>query len=120
MQTLTREQKKMALAPFMDDDVRDDLWGTSMAHLCAIADTLLHVCADPSEWGYRSPSGSSVPDVLECQQETNHEEDCDCDYAQIGYVAFLDAGDLGISMLRYAGNVISRVTRREERAGRSY
>ena len=119
MQTLTREQKKMALAPFMADDWKYDTWGSGMAHMFAIADTLLHVCAVPDDWEYRSAFGSRVSDVLECQRETDH-DDCQCDWNQVIYVSFLDAGELGISMLRHAGNVISRVTRREERAGRSY
>lgn len=126
MATLTREQKKMALTPFATaDDVKHDPFGVGMAHLFAIADTLSHVDSVPGEWEYRQGMGGDhVQDVIDCGARKNPQGwahfDCDCEYAQIEYVSWLDAGELGIEMLTYAGNVINYVVDREQRAGRDY
>jgi len=117
--TLTREQKKMALRPFATaDDVKYDLWGTGMAHLFAIADTLYEVAEVPSEWGFKPGlgSGSTVQEIIDCGEH----DDCQCDWAQVQYVPFIDAGELGIEMLTYAGNVINYLVDRERAAGRDY
>ena len=122
METLTREQKRMALADFRSDDIgpKGDPWGTGMSHMFAIADTLSYADSVPHTWEYRQGiSGDHVQGVIDCGQETEH-EDCQCDYQQIGYVPYLDAGELGLSMLTYAGNVINRYLDWVKRAGRDY
>lgn len=116
---LTKEQKKMALSPFAADDDYDR-WGTGMNHMFAIADTLDHVAPYkmPSEWQFsHGASGRDcVQDILDCPDHNG----CQCDWPQAEYVSFLDAGELGIAMLVYAGTIINYLLDREKAAGRDY
>jgi hypothetical protein len=121
METLTREQKRMALAGFRMDDIgpNGDPWGTGMSHMLAIADTLSHVDDVPWHWGFsHGMHDGCLERIIECGQETQH-DDCQCDWTQVGYVNFID-GEIGIRMLAYAGNVINRYLDWVRRAGRDY
>ncbi len=116
--TLTREQKRMALAE-VRIDMDSDLWGTTLAHLHGIADVLYHVADTPDHWVYLHPSGRDcVQEMVDCHAETGH-NDCQCSYPDLAYVPFCD-GEIGIQMLTYAGNVLTRYAKVLKRAERDY
>lgn len=104
--TLTREQKRMALDLVRLEAGDDDVWGLAMSHMFAVSEVLYHAGAD-LPWSFRD--GARCPGPIESQQWPDAE-----------YVPFLDAGELGIEMLTYAGRVLDRYSRWIERAGKSY
>ena len=125
---LTREQKRKALEIARQDDW-DDPWGTAMSHAFAISDTLYHAEADiPGQWGYRhgmfqhDPVADWHPYDQPCplNHSTDYPDECNCQYPDREYVPFLDAGEFGIELLTYAGNVLDRYCGFVKRAGKDY
>lgn len=138
-QTLTREQKRHAMSIVRMDDW-DEPWGTAKAHMFAVCDTLYHADADdliPYVWHYRHGPGceGAIP-AMNAYAEFVREHPAEAEgtacvehdrcyppsveWPDEEYVPFLDAGELGIDMLLYAGCVLFRYLDRLERAGKSY
>ena len=129
METLTREQRRYALRPAREEYqyTSGDEWGFALTHWHGIADALYHADADiPTEWRYRhgACAGALATYHMECDPcpmaSPNYPDDCQCTSPDREYVAYLDAGELGIEMLTYAGRVLDRYAARLERAGKDY
>lgn len=119
-ETLTRDMKRQALS-LVRMDMDDDPWGTGMTHFFDIADTIHHVREAPPAWQYRNPWLSRVSEIIECGNDTGHNpETCRCSWPQTEYIHFLEAGELGLDMLTYAGNVLNRYLGFVKRAGLDY
>lgn len=136
---LTREMRRKALAPFRGEwqyTSRDE-WGVTLGHWFGVAEVLHTANVEiPERWGYRPPlietEGRNVianwhaddqPCVLASGRNYGTDDapiyDCGCGEEHY-YVPFLDAGEAGIEMLRYAGNVIDRYAGWLTRAGKDY
>ena len=109
--TLTREQRRMALQLYRDCWA-DGEWGITLDHWFAAAEVAYHGGAElPAWWKYED--GQHGRDyLLECMDPESGGIFPDCEY-----VHFLDAGELGLRMLVYAGNTLGRYLNRLERAG---
>lgn len=117
--TLTREHKRKALEIARLDDWGDP-FGTAMLHSFAIADTIEHMGGDcPPHWQYHHGAicKGVLPDVLAFQAG---DESADPLWPDCEYVPFMDAGEFGIELLTYAGNVLDRYLAFVKRAGRDY
>ena len=118
---LTREMKRKSLNLFRMDDSSDP-WGTGMGHMFAIADLVYHAegCT-PYEWEFRHGQFTHDP-IAEYAEHAAEEDhiDCNCEWPDVEYVPFLDAGPLGVAMLTYAGDVLNRYLGFVKRAGRDY
>lgn len=111
---LTREQKRMALAEYRLES--DDAWGNTLNHHFAVAEVAYHAGADlPEWWNFRDSPVHTDPAYLQDLSSSENAEWPDSEY-----VHFLDAGELGIEMLIYAGNVLGRYLNRLQRAGKDY
>lgn len=138
---LTREMRRRALEPFREEwqfTTGNDEWGVTLGHWFGVAGTLYAAGEDtPERWQYRPPSisvrcpiedwhpyGQKCPwhpedcKDLCCVNEWG-ERACECTEERY-YVPFLDAGETGIEMLRYAGNVLDRYASWLKRAGKDY
>lgn len=115
---LTREQKRHATAAMRLDDWSDP-WGTSMSHAFGVAEVLYHAdpSAVPARWKFQHGASAHCNPI-----EDWHGEDCDGshNWPESEYVPFLDAGELGIAMLVYVGDVAARMAHFAKRAGRDY
>ena len=120
---LTIEQRKRSLELFRMDS-SDDPWGDGMRHFFAAADVLHHAGAPiPPRWQYQHGPlefCNPIPSWHGGQTEHPNGEPCNCSWPESEPVPFLDAGDLGIEMLTYAGNVLDRYLAFVKRAGKDY
>lgn len=121
---LTVEQKRHAMTPARIDYGDSDEWGTTMGHWFAIAETLHHAGATlPRRWQFRhgmSTLCNPFDQYAEHDPRGECAEDCEHEYPDVEYSPFLDAGELGIEMLTYAGNVLDRYSGWLKRAGKDY
>lgn len=94
-----------------------------MSHHFAVAEVLYHAGAEiPAHWRYVHPMGRDA-DCNPIAWGVNHwdeEGGCVHSYPETEYVPFLDAGELGIAMLQYVGNVMGRYANRVKWAGKDY
>lgn len=91
----------------LTSDFRLDPWGGTMGHLFAISEVLYHSGRyTPQAWGFRHG-------VLA------HESWLEDGDAERDYYAYLDAGELGVAMLLFAGNVLNRYAVLLEANGRN-
>lgn len=138
---LTREMRREALLPYREEwrgeGFNGDHWGSSFLHQIAIANVMDAANElTPPAWEYRPALiGTADYDVIAdwhaygepCPltsdenfgTEAEPEYDCQCSEERY-YVPFLDAGETGIEMLRYAGNVLDRYASWLKRAGKDY
>ena len=120
--TLTREQRRHALAPVRENWDRHDVWGSTMGSFFDLAEFMDAASID-IPWDFTIRTGHDLEDLTHAWQAV----ECDCDdcasgetYGPSQFVPFLDAGELGIEMLVYAGNVLDRMRTLVERAGKDY
>ena len=134
---LTREMRRQALAPFRDEwsmrGCDGDAWGATLGHWFGVADVLYHADADlPGKWQFHHGAADHDPigdfhawdqpcSLRECNAYCRDgEHDCCQCQEERHYVPFLDAGETGIEMLTYAGNVLDRYAGWLKRAGKDY
>lgn len=130
---LSREEKRHALGPIRDEG-GSDAWATTIGHWFGVTETLYHAgeCL-PAQWEFRHGMTNHDPisewhgwntpcphtDGRNWGTDEEPEYECQCTEERY-YVPFLDAGERGIEMLRYAGNVLDRYASWLKRAGKDY
>lgn len=125
--TLTREQRRHALAP-VREQWDGDAWGSTLNPFFDLAHFMDAAGIDiPSEWEFRMGAGYDLGDIVHAFQCDDVDGTCPVHACASGeldrmrdWLPFLDAGELGIEMLTYAGNVLSRMAALVKRAGKDY
>ena len=94
----------------------DDLWGDARDHWFAVTEVAYHGGATiPPSWGFRDGAHTDADYLREVTDEATGGQ-----YPDSHYVAWLDAGPLGLEMLLYTGRVLARYLGWLRRAGWEY